>query len=96
MSESDQIRDALSRHFVESGEKERLMRILKSRLAETGWTDALYAYARDHVRAQNTKNVSLDELLKETSDYGRSTVHESVKKELLVTIKRFLDAAPVE
>lgn len=24
------------------------------------------------------------------------TVHESVKKELLVTIKRFLDAAPVE
>ncbi|CAO3600468.1 unnamed protein product [Absidia cylindrospora] len=33
---------------------------------------------------------TLDELIKETSDYGKSTVNESIKKELLVLIKKFL------
>ncbi|KAI9488682.1 transcription factor e(y)2-domain-containing protein [Zychaea mexicana] len=93
MSDSEKLRLALSRHFVDSGEKERLMGILRTRLAEAGWNDTLYAHCRDTVRQRKLENVTLDELAKEASDYGRSTVNENIKKELLVQIKKYLDSA---
>ncbi|KAI7855397.1 transcription factor e(y)2-domain-containing protein [Circinella umbellata] len=92
-SDSDKLRLALSRHFVDSGEKERLMNLLRNRLAESGWNDALYAQCRETVRQRKLENVTLDELVKETSDYGRSSVNENIKKELLVQIKKYLDTA---
>ncbi|KAI7872379.1 hypothetical protein BDF14DRAFT_1877599 [Spinellus fusiger] len=65
MSEQEKIRAAISRQFIESGEKERMMQLLKERLTDAGWNDKLYAYCR-------------------------GTVNESVKKEILTEIKKFL------
>ncbi|KAI8142329.1 putative DC6 [Fennellomyces sp. T-0311] len=93
MSESERLRIALNRHFVDSGEKERLMGLLRTRLAETGWNDDLYAYCRDTVRTEKLENITLDELSKKASDYGRTTVNDNIKKELLLQIKKFLDTA---
>ncbi|KAI8095046.1 transcription factor e(y)2-domain-containing protein [Gilbertella persicaria] len=91
MSDTEKMRTAVSRLFVESGEKERLLELLKLRLQESGWNDNLDAYSRDTVRNKNLQNASLDELTKEMGDYGRSTVNEVIKKDLLEHIKKFLD-----
>ncbi|OBZ83451.1 Transcription and mRNA export factor ENY2 [Choanephora cucurbitarum] len=71
MSEAEKTRTAVSRLFVESGEKERLLEFLKSRLQETGWNDNLDAYSRDMIRSKNLEDASLDDLTKELGDYGR-------------------------
>ncbi|KAI8362596.1 transcription factor e(y)2-domain-containing protein [Blakeslea trispora] len=91
MSETEKTRIAVSRLFVESGEKERLLEFLKLRLQETGWNDNLDAYSRDMIRNKSLEDASLNDLTKELGDYGRSTVSESIKKDLLEQIKKFLD-----
>ncbi|KAG0192193.1 hypothetical protein DFQ28_009953 [Apophysomyces sp. BC1034] len=64
MSDAEKkLKVALSRQFVDSGEKE----------------------------SRKLENITLDELIAETADYGRSTVNETIKKELLVQIKKFLE-----
>ncbi|CAO3616843.1 unnamed protein product [Cunninghamella echinulata] len=35
-------------------------------------------------------NFTLDELIQETSNFGKSTINESIKKEVLTLIKKFL------
>ncbi|KAL1927209.1 hypothetical protein VTP01DRAFT_5172 [Rhizomucor pusillus] len=93
MSDPQKLRTAVNRHFVDSGEKERLLGILRSRLVESGWNDLVYAYATEMARNKNQDNVTMETLLENTADYARSTMHESIKKEMLVLIKRYLDSA---
>ncbi|ORZ15799.1 transcription factor e(y)2-domain-containing protein [Absidia repens] len=89
MSADDNLMTALNQYFVSSGEKQKLLTLLKARLAETSWNDNYYAHCRDTMQDRKG-DFTLDELIKETSDYGKSTVNESIKKELLVLIKKFL------
>ncbi|KAI9363610.1 enhancer of yellow 2 transcription factor [Pilaira anomala] len=72
MSESEKEQAAVSRLFVESGEKERLLRILRLRLSDSGWNDSLDAHCRDTIRNKNLDHISLDNLLKEVEDHGKS------------------------
>ncbi|KAI8096691.1 transcription factor e(y)2-domain-containing protein [Halteromyces radiatus] len=89
MSADDNLMTALNQYFVSSGEKQRLLTLLKARLAETSWNDSYYAHCRDTMQ-DHKNNFTMDELIQETSDYGKSTINESIKKELLVLIKKFL------
>ncbi|KAI8335321.1 enhancer of yellow 2-like protein, isoform CRA_c [Chlamydoabsidia padenii] len=89
MSADDDLMTALNQYFVSSGEKQRLLTILKARLTESSWNDSYYAYCRETMQDRKG-DFTLDELVQETSDYGKSTVNESIKKELLVLIKKFL------
>ncbi|CAO0793767.1 unnamed protein product [Mucor circinelloides] len=91
MSDAEKMRTSVSRLFVESGEKDRLLQLLRARLSDSGWTDSLDAYSRDVVRTKNLEDVSFEDLVKEIGDHGRSTVSETIKKDLLESIKKFLD-----
>ncbi|KAI9321876.1 enhancer of yellow 2-like protein, isoform CRA_c [Dichotomocladium elegans] len=91
MSESERMRIALNRHFVDSGEKERLLGILRARLIELGWNDELYSHCRETVENRRLENITMDELVKEAADFGRQKVPENTKKELLAHIKKYLD-----
>ncbi|GAA5811163.1 hypothetical protein MFLAVUS_004593 [Mucor flavus] len=67
----------------------RLLQILRARLSDSGWNDNLDAHCRDTIRNKNVDNISLDELLKDVEDHA--TIQESIKKDLLEQIKKFLD-----
>ncbi|KAI9015272.1 transcription factor e(y)2-domain-containing protein [Phycomyces nitens] len=93
MSEQEKIRASVERQFVESGEKDRLLQLLKERLTDFGWNDKLYAHCREMVlnNKDENENITLDKLVNEASDYGRNTIHDSIKKEVLANIREFLD-----
>ncbi|KAL0094267.1 hypothetical protein F4703DRAFT_1817461 [Phycomyces blakesleeanus] len=107
MSEQEKIRASVERQFVESGEKDRyvlniwlyqilisrfrLLQLLKERLTDFGWNDRLYAHCRETILNRKLENVTLDKLVNEASDYGRNTIHDSIKKEVLANIREFLD-----
>ncbi|KAI8394297.1 enhancer of yellow 2 transcription factor-like protein B [Radiomyces spectabilis] len=91
MSDAELSAAAINRHFTESGHKAKLLQLLKTRLVESGWNDSLYAHCRETLKNRKLENITLEELAAETSDFGRVTVNESIKKELLTQIKQYLD-----
>ncbi|GAB5585326.1 Transcription and mRNA export factor eny2 [Umbelopsis nana] len=86
-----ELKAAIDRRFVLSGERSRLLEFVKQRLAETGWNDALYAHCSETFKTRGIENVSMDSLLAEFSDYAKANVNENIKKDLLAQIKQFLD-----
>ncbi|XP_065828275.1 transcription and mRNA export factor ENY2-like [Oscarella lobularis] len=85
-----QIRSQINQKLVESGEKERLMEMLRMKLMECGWRDQLKAYCKDIVRQKGLDHVSVDDLVAEITPKGRALVPDEVKRDLLQKIKEFL------
>uniref|UniRef100_A0A453GC75 Transcription and mRNA export factor ENY2 n=1 Tax=Aegilops tauschii subsp. strangulata TaxID=200361 RepID=A0A453GC75_AEGTS len=57
--------------LVESGEKERLMELLRERLVECGWRDDMKALCRAYARKKGRNNVTLDDLIHVITPKGR-------------------------
>ncbi|KAI7893238.1 uncharacterized protein EV154DRAFT_561463 [Mucor mucedo] len=71
MSETEKMKTAVNRLFVESGEKERLLQVLRLRLADSGWNDGLDAHCRETIRNRNLDDVSMEDLIKEVQEHGK-------------------------
>lgn len=85
-----QMRATINQKLVESGERERLMELLRTRLIECGWRDELKAYCKEIVRQKGLEHVTVDDLVTEITPKGRALVPDQVKKELLQRIRNFL------
>ncbi|KAL1824692.1 transcription and mRNA export factor ENY2 [Daucus carota subsp. sativus] len=79
--------------MIESGEKERLMELLRERLTECGWKDEMKTLCRAYIKKQGRDNVTLDDLIQVITRKGRASVPASVKAELLQRIQSFLVSA---
>jgi enhancer of yellow 2 transcription factor len=86
------LRATASERLIESGERDRLVQLLRTRLLESGWRDQLAAHAKDIVREQGVDNITVDELIAQVTPKGRQTVPDSVKRELLAKIRTFMAA----
>lgn len=89
-----QMRASINQKLVESGERERLMELLRTRLIECGWRDQLKAYCKEIVRQKGLEHVTVDDLVNEITPKGRALVPDQVKKELLQRIRTFLAQNP--
>lgn len=76
--------------LIEAGEKERLKALLKERLLECGWRDAVKDECRKIVRQRGYENLTVDQLAKEVTPLGRAMVPDGVKAELLQAIRQVL------
>ncbi|KAJ7974804.1 Transcription and mRNA export factor ENY2, partial [Quillaja saponaria] len=80
--------------LIESGEKERLMELLRERLAECGWRDEMKALcSRAFVKKKGRNNVTVDDLVHVITPKGRASIPDSVKAELLQRIRTILVSA---
>ncbi|XP_056169666.1 transcription and mRNA export factor ENY2 isoform X1 [Syzygium oleosum] len=80
-------------HLIESGEKERLMELLRERLTECGWKDEMKALCRAFIKKKGRNNVTVDDLVHVITPKGRASVPDHVKADLLQRIRTFLDSA---
>ncbi|XP_066986695.1 transcription and mRNA export factor ENY2-like [Macrobrachium rosenbergii] len=87
---STEIKNSLNQKLIETGEKERLKDMLRQRLTECGWRDELKEHAKDIVRQRGLQQITVDDLVKEITPQGRDLVPDTVKRELLAEIKKFL------
>ncbi|XP_068223685.1 transcription and mRNA export factor ENY2-like [Palaemon carinicauda] len=85
-----EIKNSLNQKLIETGEKERLKDMLRQRLTECGWRDELKEHAKDIVRQRGLQQITVDDLVKEITPQGRDLVPDTVKRELLAEIKKFL------
>ncbi|KAA8548234.1 hypothetical protein F0562_004505 [Nyssa sinensis] len=57
--------------MIESGEKERLMELLRERLTECGWKDEMKALCRAFIKKKGRNNVTVDDLVHVITPKGR-------------------------
>mmetsp|Transcript_20246 Transcript_20246/g.20953 ORF Transcript_20246/g.20953 Transcript_20246/m.20953 type:complete len:102 (-) Transcript_20246:97-402(-) len=88
----EQIRETIMAKLIETGEKDRLKEMLRERLIQCGWRDDLKEYCKDVIRRKGLEKVTIEELVAEITPKGRSTIPEEVKAELLLRIRKFLQA----
>ncbi|CAL5325422.1 unnamed protein product [Camellia sinensis] len=77
----------------ESGEKERLMELLRERLMECGWKDEMKALCRAFIKKKGGDNVTVDDLVHVITPKGRASIPDPIKAELLQRIRTFLVSA---
>ncbi|GMY13083.1 transcription and mRNA export factor ENY2 [Fagus crenata] len=59
------------KQLIESGEKERLMELLRERLVECGWKDEMKAHCRAVIKKKGRNNVTVDDLVHAITPMGR-------------------------
>eukprot|EP00003_Mantamonas_plastica_P003064 TRINITY_DN1248_c0_g1_i2.p1 TRINITY_DN1248_c0_g1~~TRINITY_DN1248_c0_g1_i2.p1 ORF type:complete len:105 (-),score=29.50 TRINITY_DN1248_c0_g1_i2:96-410(-) len=85
-----QIRATINQKLVESGEKEVLKELLRTRLVECGWKDDMKSYCKELIRSKGLDSVTVDDLVQESLVRGRATIPDNLKSELLTRIRSFL------
>lgn len=78
--------------LVQSGTEQRLKDLLVQRLLEAGWTDNVRERMREAYTAKKRQGQEPqpDDLVKEVRSFGRSTVPDAVKAELLAELRDFI------
>ncbi|XP_060568179.1 transcription and mRNA export factor ENY2 [Ruditapes philippinarum] len=84
------MRATINQKLVETGERERLKELLRTRLVECGWRDQLKQYCKEVVKQKGLEHITVDDLVAEITPKGRALVPDTVKKELLQRIRTFL------
>ncbi|KAA1471011.1 hypothetical protein DENSPDRAFT_798616 [Dentipellis sp. KUC8613] len=88
-SEIDALYSKIQRRMVESGEWERIRLLLSYRLNDAGWIDTARGQSSEHAHAMEP--LSFRQLLEHISPSAKATVPESVRAEVMVVIRRFLE-----
>ena len=86
----DDLKTRSYQRLIETGERERLMQVLRVALTECGWKDKLTEFCKKVVKEKGVDNVSIDDLVTQVSPVAQKNVPPHVKQELIKQIKIFL------
>ncbi|KAH9362492.1 hypothetical protein HPB48_015594 [Haemaphysalis longicornis] len=65
------IKSSIDQKLIESGERDRLKELLRTRLIECGWRDEMKATCKDIIKDKGVENVTIDELIADLTPRGR-------------------------
>ncbi|KAG8467434.1 hypothetical protein KFE25_000750 [Diacronema lutheri] len=77
--------------LVDTGERDRLKEVLRTKLIECGWRDELKEHCKEVIRSKGKEKITVDELTAEITPHGRATIPQDVKQDLLRRISKFVD-----
>ncbi|WWD08030.1 transcription and mRNA export factor SUS1 [Kwoniella europaea PYCC6329] len=81
--------DAIRQRLMETGDWDRIQRLLRNQLEENGWVDDLKDLAKERARSQETPN--LENLIKEISETARGMISENTRRDVAQEIEAVLD-----
>ncbi|KAI6144326.1 hypothetical protein BKA82DRAFT_760236 [Pisolithus tinctorius] len=87
-SDADALYTQVHRRMVESGDWDRILRVLSAKLSEQGWSDELYHRAKERARMMDPPLFKT--VLEEISLHGEATVPVSVRRETTAQIRQFV------
>ncbi|CAN6623948.1 transcription and mRNA export factor Sus1p [Trichomonascus vanleenenianus] len=87
--QKDQLQAAVINRMLESGEYDRMKKILRTRLRETGWFDEVNEMALEELSGLDDPN--FERISKKLEPQALNIVPEDIKLEMLKMIKTFLD-----
>lgn len=89
-SKANNLRLMYQQRLTESGEKDRLMEFLRTRLGEYGYNDDLLQYCKNYIRSKGVEHVDVESLVAEVTPRAREMLPDQVKRELLNKIRQFV------
>ncbi|CAG8603723.1 5584_t:CDS:10 [Paraglomus brasilianum] len=89
--ENEVLRKTVNKILVATHTKKRLKSILTTKLTECGWKRDLKKRIKESIKAKGIHNATVDQLENDWLQYGRKSVPESIKVDLLRRIKEFID-----
>ncbi|KAF9242798.1 transcription factor e(y)2-domain-containing protein [Melanogaster broomeanus] len=87
-SETDELYTQIHRRMVESGEWDRFLRLLSSKLSEHGWSDELCHRAKERARVMDP--LSFRTVLEEISSHAQATVPPPIRREITNVIRQYV------
>ncbi|KAJ2001498.1 hypothetical protein GGI04_003713 [Coemansia thaxteri] len=86
------IREDLLRRFIESGERERLQEVLRSKLQASGWQDRIKDKCQKfvHENSNDLDKITVDDMAEEVTPFARSSVPEDIKAEIMEDIRAYI------
>lgn len=89
-SDADALYTQVHRRMVESGDWDRILRVLSAKLSEQGWSDELYHRAKERARMMDPPLFKT--ILEEITLHGedKATVPVSVRRETTAQIRQFV------
>ncbi|KAJ2216438.1 D-3-phosphoglycerate dehydrogenase 2 [Coemansia sp. RSA 487] len=91
-NESTGVREEVLRRFIESGERERLQEILRSKLNESGWQDRVKDKCQKiiHESGPDVDKLTVNDVVEQVTPLARTMVPEDVKAEILEDVRAFV------
>ena len=86
------VRATIMQKLIETGEKENLKEMLRTKLIECGWCDDLREHCKEVIRSKGLERITVDELVQMITPRGRDTVPDQIKADLLQRIRQFLQS----
>ncbi|PVU97315.1 hypothetical protein BB561_000643 [Smittium simulii] len=90
LKKQNNVREEVLLRFVESGEKERILELTKSKFIANGWSDHVRSHCKELIKEKDINSVTIDELCDEVMPYALSSIQEDTKIELTEQVKAFL------
>ncbi|KAI9458991.1 transcription factor e(y)2-domain-containing protein [Boletus coccyginus] len=87
-SETDEFYVQIHRRMVESGEWDRILRLLTSKLSENGWVDEIRHRAKERARSMDT--LSFRGILEEVSPPAQANMPPAVKREVTNILRQYV------
>ncbi|KAF8840439.1 hypothetical protein BDN67DRAFT_903507 [Paxillus ammoniavirescens] len=87
-SETEELYAQIHRRMVESGEWDRILRLLSSKLSEHGWSDELCHRAKE--RARTMDPLSFRTIIEEVSPHAQASIPLAVKREITNVIRQYV------
>ncbi|KAJ2784863.1 hypothetical protein GGI15_002116 [Coemansia interrupta] len=86
------VREELLKRFIESGERERLQEILRSKLYISGWQDRVKDKCEKfvHESGEGVEKLTVDGIAEAVTPYARASIPEDIKAEILEDIRAFM------
>ncbi|RXH89256.1 hypothetical protein DVH24_031613 [Malus domestica] len=81
--------------LIESGEKERLMELLRERLIECGWKDEMKALCRAFIKKKGRNNVTVDDLVHVMTPKGRGSIESIIDDGVFMGVGSMMDGVGV-
>ncbi|KAJ1730606.1 hypothetical protein H4S06_003491 [Coemansia sp. BCRC 34490] len=91
-NETSGIREEVLRRFIESGERERLQEILRSKLNESGWQDRVKDKCQKiiHESGPDVDKLTVNDVVEQVTPFARTMVPDDVKAEILEDVRAFV------
>ncbi|KAG4088403.1 transcription factor e(y)2-domain-containing protein [Neocallimastix lanati (nom. inval.)] len=83
---NEEMRTVINQRLVDSGEKQRLINLTRTKLNECGWKEEVKKMCKDIIQTRGVEYVKIEDLMKELTPKATSLVPENIKTEILQNI----------
>jgi len=87
-AETDEFYAQIHRRMVESGEWDRILRLLTFKLSEHGWVDEMRHRAQERARSMDT--LSFRGILEEISPHAQASISPAAKREVMNILRQYV------